>query len=59
MKHVDLFQGRNCLDNFTSCLTEIEDTMQTYYFTQPEYTDTGTTRPRIYSIRPGVWQGSY
>ena len=51
--------GRICTDNFTCCHTEIEVEDQTFYLTQSQYTDTGTTSPSADPITPGAWQGSH
>ena len=40
-KHAGVSQGRFCSDIFTCCHTEIEVEDQTFYLTQPQYTDTG------------------
>ena len=52
-------QGRICLDNFTCCHTEIQVADQTFYLTQPQYTDTGPTSPSADPITPDAWQGSH
>ena len=52
-------QGRICLDNFTCCHTEIEVADQTFYLTQSQYTDTGSTSPSVDPITPVAWQGSH
>ena len=52
-------QGRICSDNFTCCHTEIEVADPTFYLTQSQYTDTGTTSPSADPITPGAWQGSH
>ena len=48
--------GRICSDNFTRCHTEIEVADPTFYLTQSQYTDTGTTSP---SADPITGQGSH
>ena len=52
-------QGRICSDNLTCCHTEIEVADQTFYLTQSQYTDTGSTSPSADPITPGAWQGSH
>ena len=52
-------QGRICSDNFTCCHTEIEVADQTFYLTDSQYTDTGSTSPSADPITPGAWQGSH
>ena len=53
-------QRRICSDNCTLSHTEIEVADQTFYLTQPQYTDTGLTTPWIDPIIiPGAWQGSH
>ena len=49
--------GRICSDSFTCCHTEIEVADQSFYFTQPQYTDTGPTGPSADPITPGAWDG--
>ena len=39
--------------------TEIEVADQTFYLTQSQYTDTGSTSPSADPIMPGAWQGSH
>ena len=58
-QHASVSQGRICSDNFTSYHAEIEDADQTFYLTQPQYTDTGPTSPSADPIMPGAWQGSH
>ena len=58
-QHASVSQGRICLDNFTCCHTEIEVADQTFYLTQSQYTDTGSTSPSADPISPGAWQGSH
>ena len=57
--HARVFQGRICTDNFTCCHTEIEVADQTFYLTQSQNTDTGSTSPNADPIKPGSWQGSH
>ena len=52
-------QGRICSDNITCCHTEIEVADQTFYLTQSQYIDTGSTSPSADPITPGAWQGSH
>ena len=53
-------QERICSDNSTCCHTEIEVADQTFFLTQSQYTDTGTTSPSADPITPGApWQGSH
>ena len=47
------------LHNCTCCHTEIEVADQTFYLTQPQYTDTVPTSPNADPIMPGAWQGSH
>ena len=58
-QHASASQGRICSDNFTCCHTEIEVADQTFYLTQSQYTDTGSTSPSADPITPGAWQGSH
>ena len=46
-------RGRICSDKFTSCHTEIQIADQTFYLTQSQCTDTGSTSPSDDSITPG------
>ena len=41
------------------CHTEIEVADQTFYLTQPQYTDTGPTSPNADPVMPGGWKGSH
>ena len=58
-QHASVSQGRICSDNFTCCHTEREVADPTFYLTQSQYTDTGTTSPSADPITPGSWQGSH
>ena len=58
-QHASVSQGRICSDNFTCCHTEIEVANQTFYLTQSQYTDTGSTSPSSDPITPGAWQGNH
>ena len=58
-QHASGPQGRISTDNFTCCHTEIEAADQTFYLTQSQYTDIGTTSPSADPIMPGTWQGSH
>ena len=58
-QHASVSQGRICSYNFTCCHTEIEVADQTFYLTQSQYTDTGTTSPSADPITPGAWRGSH
>ena len=58
-QHANVSQGRICTDNFTCCHTEIEVADQTFYLTQSQSTDTGSTSPSADPITPGAWQGSH
>ena len=51
-------QGRICSDNFTCSHTEIEVADPTFYLTQSQYTDNGSTSPSADPITSGAWQGS-
>ena len=53
-QHASVSQGRICSDNLTCCHTEIEVADQTFYLTQSQYTDTGSTSPRADPITPGA-----
>ena len=55
-QHVSVSQGRICSDNFMCCHNEIEVADHTFYLTQSQYTDTGTTSPSADPIMPGAWQ---
>ena len=52
-------RDRFCTDNFTSCHTEIEVADPTFYLTQSQYTDPGSTSPIADPMTPGAWQGSH
>ena len=54
-----VFKGRICSDNFKDCHTETEAEVQTFYLTQPQYTDVGPTSPSAYSMTPGARQDSH
>ena len=56
-QHASVSQGRICSDNFTCCHSEREVADQTFYLTQSQYTDTGSTSPSADPITPGAWQG--
>ena len=58
-QHASVPQERICSNKCTCCHTETEAADHTYYLTQPQYTDTGTTSPSAHSITPGNWQGSH
>ena len=58
-QHASVSQGRICSDSCTCCHTEIEDADQTFYFTQSQYTDTGTASPSTDPIMPDTWQASH
>ena len=58
-QHASVSQGRICSDNFTCCHNEIEVADPTFYLTQLQYTDTGTTSLSADPIMPGAWQGSH
>ena len=53
-QHASVSQGRICSDNFTCCHTEIEVAGQTFYLTQSQYTDTGSTSPSVDPITLGA-----
>ena len=57
-QHASVSQGRICSGNCTSYHTEIQVAHQTFYLTQSQYTDTGSTSPSTDHITPGAWQGS-
>ena len=44
---------------FTCCHIEIEAADQTFYLTQPQYTDTWPTSLNADPLTPGSWQGSH
>ena len=44
----------SCSDNLTCCHTEAEVADQTFYLTQSQYTDTGSTSPSADPITPGA-----
>ena len=58
-QHASVSQGWICSDNLMCCHTETEVADQTFYLTQPQYTDTGPTRPSADPIMPGAWQDSH
>ena len=53
-QHASVSQEQICLDKFTYCHTETEVADQTFYHTQPRYTDTGPTSPSADPITPGA-----
>ena len=58
-QHASVSQGRICSDNFTCCHTEVEVADQTFYLTQSQYTDTGSTSPSADPLTPIAWQDSH
>ena len=52
-QHAGVSQGRICSDKVTCCHTEIEVADQTFYLTQLQYTDTGSTSPSADPITAG------
>ena len=52
-----LSQRRICSDYCTRCQTETEVADQTFYLTQPHYTDTRPASPSTEPTLPGAWQG--
>ena len=58
-QHANVSQGRICSDVFTCCHTEMKVADQTFYLTQSQYTDIGTTSPSADPITLGLWQGSH
>ena len=58
-QHASVSQERIFSDNFTCCHTEIEVANQTFYLTQSQYTDTGSTSPSADPVTPGAWQDSH
>ena len=59
LQHASVSQGRICSENFTCCHTETKVADQTFYLTQPQYTDTGPTGPSADPISPGAWQAHH
>ena len=55
----ECISGTDLLRHFTCCHTKIVVADQTFYLTQPQYTDTGPTSPCADPITPGAWQGSH
>ena len=55
-KDASVSQGQICSDNFMCCHTEIEVADQTFYLTQSQYTDTGSTSPSAAPLLPGAWR---
>ena len=45
-QHSSVLQGRICSGNCTRCHTEAKVVDQTFYLTQSQYTDRGSTSPR-------------
>ena len=58
-QHARVSQGQICSGKCTCCHTEIEVADQTFYITQSQYIDTGSTCPSADPITPGAWQGSH
>ena len=58
-QHACVSQEQICSDNFTCCHTETGVANQTFYLTQSQNTDTGSTSPSTDPITPGAWQGSH
>ena len=58
-QHACVSQGQTCSNNFTCCHTEVDVADQTFYLTQPQYTDTRPTSPSADPIMPDAWQGSH
>ena len=58
-QHASVSQERICSDSSASCHTEIEVEDQTFYLTQSQCNDTGSTSPSADPITPGAWQGSH
>ena len=58
-QHACESQGRICSDHFSCCHTKTEVADQTFYLTQSQYTDTGSSSPSADPIAPGAWQGSH
>ena len=59
-QHACVSQGRICSDNNCACCdTEAEAADQTFYLTQPRYTDTGLTSHSADPITPGALHGSH
>ena len=58
-QHAGVSQGWICSGNFTCCHTEIEAADPTFFLTQSQYTDTGSTSPTTDPITPGAWKGSH
>ena len=58
-QHASVSQGWICSYNCTCCHTELKVADQTFYFTQPQYTDTGPTSLSADPITPDARQGSH
>ena len=58
-QHGSVPRGRICSDNFTCCHAEIKAADQTFYLTQSQYTDTGSTSPSTDLVTPSALQGSH
>ena len=58
-QHASVSQEQICSDRFMHCHTETEITDQTFYLTQSQYTDAGSTCPSTDPTMPGAWQGCH
>ena len=58
-QHASVSQGRICSENLHAATLRKTIADQTFYLTQPQYTDTGLTSPSTDPITPGAWQGSH
>ena len=58
-QHARVSQGPICSDKFTCCYTKTEVADQTFYLTQSQYTDTGSTRPSVDPTMLGTWRGCH
>ena len=53
-QHASVSQEQICTDNSTCCHTETEVADPTFYLTQSQYTDNGSTSPNAEPIKPGA-----
>ena len=58
-QHASVSQRRIYSENRMCCHTEIEVADPTFYLTQSQYIDTGSTSPTADPIPPGAWQGCH
>ena len=57
-QHTSVSQGRMYSDKYTCCHAEIEVADQTFYLTQPHYTDSCPLSPCTDPVKSGAWLGN-